>query len=404
MISATNRARVSILAALVAAACNNAPATPAVEGARHPQRFTVNIDGRADSFNAVFMAFFPDNPAVHPGDEVTFRLQTFSGQPHTVTMGTLVDAAAKRLEALGPQASLAAQENSPEMLRLPDVFPHEITGGPQDASQSSGQPCYLDAGVPPLSLTGGAPACPKRDQPAFNGTQSFYNSGVLMHDGDAFSVPISRTTKPGSYSVMCMMHRSAGLGRITVVPSDQVVPGADEVAAEGARQRAHLVDALRPVAEAAQHANGNQVVAGGVAPDVYNALVAEFGPRTIAVPVGSTVTWDVNVFHTISFGAHDDDVGALVKAADGSIHLHVAANAPAGFEVPNAAFAYPPPDDGRPIVIDGGSWDGSGFRSTGLLVSLAPVPVTVKQTFTKAGAYPYRCLFHPAMQGEVLVG
>jgi plastocyanin len=72
--------------------------------------------------------------------------------------------------------------------------------------------------------------------------------------------------------------------------------------------------------------------------------------------------------------------------------------------VPSAAFAYPPPDDGHPIVIDGGRWDGSGFRSTGLLVSLAPVQVTVKQTFTKAGSYPYGCLLHPSMQGEVHVG
>jgi plastocyanin len=32
------------------------------------------------------------------------------------------------------------------------------------------------------------------------------------------------------------------------------------------------------------------------------------------------------------------------------------------------------------------------------------VLVTLKQTFTKAGAYPYRCLFHPAMSGVVKVG
>jgi plastocyanin len=404
MIRARNRVRVGLLTVLVAGACSNVPPMPADAGTQHPQRFTVDIDGAADTFNAVFMAFFPDSLAVHPGDAVTFRLRAFSGQPHTVTMGTLVDAAAKRLEEVGPQASLAAQENSAEMLRLPDVFPHEITGGPQDASQSSGQACYLDAGIPPLSLTGSAPACPTRAQPAFDGSQSFYNSGVLMREGDTFTVPVSRNTKPGAYSVMCMMHRSAGLGRITVVPAPQPVPSPHNVVVEAARQRAGLVEALGPAADAARNANGDHVAAGTVAPYIYSALVAEFGPRTVSVPVGGTVTWDVNVFHTITFGAGDDDVGALVKTADGTIHLHEIANIPAGFDVPNAAFAYPPPDDGRPIVVDGGRWDGSGFRSTGLLVSFAPVPVTVKQTFTKEGSYTYRCLFHPAMQGEVHVG
>ena len=47
------------------------------------------------------------------------------------------------------------------------------------------------------------------------------------------------------------------------------------------------------------------------------------------------------------------------------------------------------------VVIDGGRWDGVGFRSTGLVGSFPPVVVTVRQTFTKAGAYPYRCLSLP---------
>jgi plastocyanin len=402
MIAGTNRAGAGLVAVFLAAAgCTNAPPAPGAAGPL--QHFTVDIDGRADRFNVVFAAFFPANVAVHPGDSVTFRLRTFSGQPHTATMGTLVDAAVERLEALGAEATLAAQESSPELLRLPDAFPHEITGGPQEANQSSGQPCFLESGAPPVSLTGGAPACVQVPQPAFDGTQTFYNSGVLLQDGDAFTVPISTGTDPGAYRVMCLLHRSAGLGQITVVPASEPVPGPDEVAAEGGRQRARLIDVLRPVADAARQANGDHVLAGSVAPGVYNAQVAEFGPGTVSVPVGGTVTWDVNVFHTITFGAADDDVGAFVREPDGTIRLRQAANAPAGFDVPNVALSYPPPADGEPVVIDGGPWDGSGFRSTGLLASLPPVSVTVRQTFTKAGVYPYRCLFHPAMQGSVQV-
>ena len=57
-----------------------------------------------------------------------------------------------------------------------------------------------------------------------------------------------------------------------------------------------------------------------------------------------------------------------------------------------------------PVVIDAGRWDGVGVRSTGLVGSYPPVLVTLRQTFTKAGTYPYRCLFHPAMAGAVKVG
>jgi plastocyanin len=374
------------------------------DGAPAAQAFTVEVDGKADGFSAGFPAFFPDQIAVHPGDRVTVKLNAASGQPHTATLGTLVDAGVARLAQLGPQATLAAQESAPEMLRLPDAFPHEVTGGPQNANQSAAQPCYLDTGVPPLSLTGGAPACPRRDQPDFDGTQSFYNSGVLMAAGDTFTVPLATTIKPGTYSLMCMLHRSAGIGQITVAPADEPIPTPAEAADTGRQQRQHLVDVLRPVAGEAERATPDTALAGAVDPTVYNALVTQFGPQTISIPVGGTATWHVNGFHTISFGAPTGVGGSFVRNPDGTVQLNPGVTLPAGYEVPDAAFDYPPPDDGQPVLIDGGSWDGVGFRSTGLVGSYPPVLVTLRQTFTHAGTYPYRCLFHPAMAGAVKVG
>lgn len=381
-----------------------APVNAPASSQAGPQTFSIQVDGRADTFSASFTAFFPQQLSVHPGDTVTVALPYFTGQPHTATMGTLVDAAAGKLQELGPQASLAAQEDTPEMLRLPDIYPHQVTGGPQDANQSAGQPCYLDAGIPPLSLTGGAPACPKRDQPAFDGTQSFYNSGVLNNAGATFSVPIAPGTKPGTYSLMCLTHRSAGMAKISVVPADQPVPTPEEDLAAGQQQLRNLVHTLQPVAARADQATPDQAVAGASDPSVYNAQVAEFGPKTLFLPVGGTATWQINGFHTISFGSRGEDLGSLVKTADGGIHFNPNGNLPSGFAVPDAAFTFPPPDDGHPIVIDGGRWDGSGFRSTGLVASFYPAPITVRQTFTKAGTYAYRCLFHPAMYGEIRVG
>lgn len=398
-----NIRRFSVLIVFVLVACGGGTGTQPRDAAQPAQTFTVQVDGSTDAFSGAFGAFFPDHVAVHAGDTVIVRLRTFSGQPHTPVLGTLVDAAVAKLNRLGPQASLAVQENSPEMLHLPDAYPHQITGGPQDANQSAGQPCYLDSGIPPLSLTGGAPPCPRRDKPEFNGTQSFYNGGVLLRDGDSFAVPISKSTRPGTYGLMCLSHRSAGTAQITVAPPEQSVPSPDQVAASGRQQLQHLVDLLKPVAATAAQATADNAVAGAVDPNVVSSEVAQFGPTSLTVPVGGTVTWHLNVFHTISFGAQPTDVGSLVRSADGTVHLNEKGNLPAGFQVPEAAFAYPPPDDGRPIVIDGGRWDGMGFRSTGLLGSLPPVLITVKQTFTKAGTYPYRCLFHPHMQGVVVV-
>jgi plastocyanin len=203
---------------------------------------------------------------------------------------------------------------------------------------------------------------------------------------------------------MCMLHRSAGIGRVTVVAPDEPVPTPAEAAAEGRRQRQHLVDRLRPVDAQADRVTPDAAMAGVVDPTVYSALVTQFGPQTASIPVEGTVTWHVNDFHTISFGAPADASGSLIEEPDGSVHLNPKGVLPVGYEVPEAAFVYPPPDGGRPVVIDGGRWDGVGFRSTGLVASYPRVLVTLRQTFTKAGTYPYRCLFHPAMAGAVKVG
>jgi plastocyanin len=409
--------RLAALVALAATACGGGGSSPASSAAAPPvaQTLAVQLDGRADAFHGAFIGYFPNTVSVHPGDTVTFRLPHFSGEPHTVTLGATVDAAAAKLRALGPQASVAAQENSPEMLNVVDVFPHSIQG-PPDANQSAAQPCYLDTGVPPLSLKGSAPACPKRAEPEFNGTQSFHNSGVLMDDGASYSVPMSKSIKPGTYNVICLVHRSAMTAQIQVVDSSQTVPSQADLTSKGEQQLKRLVDALTPIAATAQAATAETALAGAGDPSIthsviadpsaVNALIVDFGPKTVSIPVGGTVTWKNFYFHNIAFGALDSDVGVLMKAADGSIHLSPKAGAPAGFQVPPAAgINIPPPDTAQPLVVDLGSWDGSGFKNTGIVQSLPPQNIiSLKLTFSRAGTFSYRCLIHPDMKGEVKVG
>src|SRR5437762_80731 len=51
---------------------------------------TVLVDFAHDQFTSFFAHYFPDKISVLPGDKVVFR-QTWTGEPHTVTGGKLVD-------------------------------------------------------------------------------------------------------------------------------------------------------------------------------------------------------------------------------------------------------------------------------------------------------------------------
>jgi plastocyanin len=403
-------ALVTFVLALLGAACGGSE-NPAVEGgsdtttaAPSGSAYTVNLDGKTDAFNGEFGSFFPSALTVKPGDTVKFALPRFSGVPHTVTLGTLVDKAVAKIEQLGPQASIEAQETSAEVLNLPDLFPHESPkSGPPDANQSAAQPCFLDTGVPPLSLSGSAPACPKRDQPEFDGTQAFYNSGMLGADGDSFTVKVADSTKPGVYSMICLIHRGVMTGKVTVADAGATVPTPEDVRAKGSQELDAIVQGLTPVAAATLKATPDKAVMGAGDPKYFSTTIAQFGPMSASVPVGGSVTWNVFGFHSLTFGAADSDVVLVSKSPDGAVHLSPKA-APAGFNVPAALGDFPPPANSKPVAVNLGSYDGSGFKSTGVIGSLPPRLVSLKLTFTKAGTYPIRCVIHPDMKGEVKVG
>ena len=51
---------------------------------------TIFVDFSHDEFNSFFLFNFPKKVDVHPGTTLVFR-QTWTGEPHTVTGGTVVD-------------------------------------------------------------------------------------------------------------------------------------------------------------------------------------------------------------------------------------------------------------------------------------------------------------------------
>jgi plastocyanin len=352
------------------------------------QTRTVQVDGKTDKFNGDFLAYFPDQVTVHAGDTVDFR-ENWTGEPHTVTFGTLAE---KDISA--GKADANAQQS------LPNLIPGE------DFAQNAAQPCYLATGSPP-----GDPktACTKdqQTQKDFDGTQSFYNSGFLPEGAD-FKVKLASTTKPGRYSYFCLLHGPMMSGSITVVGSDKSVPSADTVNNLATTQKAALVNKVLPAYNAARAGQfpvpGVKNVAGYGSPDVSNVGINEFIPATIQAKVGQPVSWAMIGAHTISFGKAPTEPGKFYsKAPDGSWHLNQAF-APAGFPPAPQPGGNTPPN--APIALtplNGGSYDGTTFRSTGVVQSFPPAIVAPQLTFTKAGTYTYVCLIHPGMGGVVTV-
>ena len=164
------------------------------------QTFTVNVDGHPAGANESFLRISPHSITVHAGDTVVFH-SVGVGEPHTVTLGTLANNAVLTFRHLTP-AQQQANTPPPEMLAADAPLPQLLPQGPGDATQSAANPCYMPSGNPGTKL------CPRSqfEQPVFDGTQSYYNSGWL-NSGQKWSVHLSSTTSVGTYRFMCLLHR-----------------------------------------------------------------------------------------------------------------------------------------------------------------------------------------------------
>lgn len=361
-----------------------------------PQTRTVNVDGKTDKYNGAFIAYFPNTVSVRPGDTVDFR-EVWSGEPHSVTMGQLVEK--------GLQAAKGASENGPPPPDLA-VLPQMLPEGPGDANQGAAQPCFLETGTPPKE---GPTACPKAAQPDFNGRQAYYNSGFLP-EGSSFTVHLADDIAPGTYHYYCNLHGPEMQGTIDVKAKGSAIPSQADA---DAAAKSQLDDLANKLAGAYQGAKSGQSpfpgnLAGYGIPDVNNAFINEFIPSTINAKVGEKVTWTILGFHTISFNAPATLNPWIVKAPDGAVHIKPQVGMPAGGpgQPQQPPSSTPPTTTGGPPTpkpVNGGSYSGSGFRSTGIFGSVPPDLYSYSLTFTKAGTYPYQCLLHPGMAGTVTV-
>ena len=329
----------------------------------------------------------------------------FLGEPHTVTFGSSIDTLMTVYSGLSEEEQNGPPPPEVAALKVPFVFPDDADFSDLSKvklNQSGAQPCFLASG----QFAPGADPCPKVTAPAFDGTQPFFNSGILKDDA-TFAVQLADDIKPGVYQYICLFHGPEMRGQITVAGTG--AQSAADVKAPGDKQLADEVALLKPaVATARSDAKPGEVKAGINVEEATSAGANVFAPDEVTIPVGGSVNWNLS-FHTVSFNAPEDARPAFTQASDGSWGFNVKALTPVGYTPPAPPEAPAGGDAGgqeagppAPINVDGGTWNGTGFYSSGSIDS--PGDVFFKLTFSKAGTYKYECLIHPDMEGTVKVG
>ncbi|MDQ4145542.1 MAG: hypothetical protein M3198_17735, partial [Actinomycetota bacterium] len=319
---------------LLTASCARPAQEQAGEGGQGPQTRTVQVDATPREFAASALAYFPDEVRVRPGDTVSFR-QVFTGEPHSVTMGTMIDEVIPEARRLGPES-----QPSPELERKLEALPVMLPEGPGDANQIAVNPCYLDSGPLPTDAT---KPCPNVAQPRFNGRQAYYNSGYLPPEAN-FSVTLADDIRPGNYSFYCNLHGPMMSGTIRVIGRGDSIPSQQEVDRQARQQIDRVFEPTRRAFEEATTGRAPfPTLAGYGSQESMNTAINEFIPRTIRTRVGETVTWVVFGPHTISFNPTPDAQPLLTRAPDNTFHLNEKAVAPAG----GPGQPPPPPEEAR---------------------------------------------------------
>ena len=395
---------------------------------------SVLVDFRHDEFAAAFLQYYPEQLKVRPGDTIQFR-QAWTGEPHSVTFGKVVDDFVeifpKLQEFESPEAAREAgesQETINELLEIYGRFP-AMTDGFEIADLGA-EPCYVDdmdeAPVVRDVQTDKVlldAKCPTkgREQPAFNGRQALYNSGFIPYSGErgnSFEVPIAEDAEPGTYQYFCNYHFLFMGGSVEVVEKGATIPSQSEVSrqarkeieadADRALKRVREAEAKKvgdKITETVQGPGGEQVnevtlpLSGRATDEETPVIINEFFPSKVTAKVNEEVTWTFDGgIHTVSFNV-PKYFPIFTVAKSGKVKWDPQAWKPVGwdldFEPQTFAFEMPEPRN-----LDAGKWDSKGgFHSSGALLPGDKFSVT----FTKPGTYPFACVLHPQMVGTLVV-
>src|SRR5687768_9430270 len=75
----------------------------------------VRVDFQQDEFASFYWRYFPSTIDAHPGDTVVFD-QQWTGEPHTVTLGTIFDEALPKFRELEGKYGDLDESSPPEQL------------------------------------------------------------------------------------------------------------------------------------------------------------------------------------------------------------------------------------------------------------------------------------------------
>ncbi|MEY2569402.1 MAG: hypothetical protein QOE35_3931 [Actinomycetota bacterium] len=385
---------------IVGAACSTSDNNGAGRAGRASgQTFEVMVDPKPQAFNASFIHYFPDRVKAHPGDTIEYSAN-FTGEPHTVTFGSmlkpLLDLATKYKNTQPPAS--AEEEFNNAFGAIPKTFNPDgfATGDP--FVQAGWQPCFYATGKAPIDKVCDAA---HQKQPQLTGKEVLFNSGHMV-EGKSFPVKLADDIAPGEYTFTCVFHGPEMTSTIEVVGKDVKVPSPSTVRAAGAKQLDDFVAKLQPAVDKVRNSTSPQAQAGahddGADGPPGDANVF---PADIEAKVGQKVSWSGVGFHTITFNATEDMRPAWIPKDGKGLHLNEKAfqpiNSPAFPPDPES----PPPDGTPDPDFDGGVFDGTGVKHSGLNPDSATYNYIV--TFTKPGTYEYLCVVHPDMQGKVTV-
>ncbi len=373
---------------------------------------TIQVDGASDDFAGTFRAFFPRDVTVKPGMTLKFH-QTWSGEPHSVTMGKTVQ------DLIEPEMLplvLKSKVNTVDDRNLSDevnAAAEEFFGklpfffGEKGINQAAAQPCYMKTGLPK-----GEKPCATRKLPAFTGTESYYSSGFIPYlgeQGNEFTMKIADDAKPGTYFYYCDLHGPDMNGQITITENGDV-PSQATINRQAQAEREAIAKPLLAQLEKERAGKGeftgNLSGSGDESLRYVKGQINEFTPRTVQAKVGEPVTWTFIQNHTISFNV-PKYVPFYDVRQDGTVAESESIYKPHG-GWPDRNPPTPEESDGPnivadvpPVNMDAGKFDGSGGLKSSGVDWITGDKYTV--TFSKPGTYPMACLVHPGMIGKVVV-
>jgi plastocyanin len=231
------------------------------------------------------------------------------------------------------------------------------------------------AGQKPVAPTDPTAALPEGGT-SYDGT-AYVSSGFIA-EGATFTL---KFPKPGTYTYYSLPQEPLAVGTVVVQAAGAAHPKT-QAAYDAAAQASIAADEKSALASVATIPSIPNTIAAGVSPATpggASSSVMRFlaGPtlvddQSVTIPVGTTLTFknlSNNVPHTVTFPA-------------------LGASPPSG----------PPFQPGT----GGTTYDGSALVNSGVI----PPGGTFALTFTKAGTFPYYCLFHDddeGMMGSVTV-